>query len=284
MKGFSDVTILEKITAAAAPNTPWKEDSSGSEPESGTDSEYGTEPAGSVPRDSATSTSDSDTKSGSKSVRLGQGQLPAGSVPMHSATTTSGSNQSSLYDDNFPPLPNKRGGWDVPRGGLYGGQPPRRNLFGLKDEEIKAALEDTPTKGPAPTSAGSPTPVPAATTSAAPSSSAGPPTPVPAATSSAAPSSPSAMLCKHCLDSQYQHKCSQCGLVRCTQFHLDLIDEDKRIYLCQGCDPTVTGTLNLSTLWRMPGLKSPDRKRKRLQRSPEESDPAGPAGPSRADR
>ena len=79
MKGFSDITILEKITSAAAPNTLGKEDISGSEPESGT------EPAGSVPRDSATSTSDSDTKSGSKSVRLGQGQLPAGSVPRDSA-------------------------------------------------------------------------------------------------------------------------------------------------------------------------------------------------------
>ena len=78
MKGFSDITILEKITSAAAPNTLGKEDISGSEPESGT------EPAGSVPRDSATSTKSVGLHRRSKSVRLGQGLLPAGFVPRNS--------------------------------------------------------------------------------------------------------------------------------------------------------------------------------------------------------
>ena len=38
VKGFSDITFLEKKTAASAPNTPGKEYISGSEPESGTES------------------------------------------------------------------------------------------------------------------------------------------------------------------------------------------------------------------------------------------------------
>ena len=268
----------------------------------------------------------------------GQGQQPAGSVPC-----SSGQGQQpadSVYNVEFPPLPIKRGGWDVPRGGLFGGQPPRRNLFsGLKPEEIQAALEDSPTRGdpleldpleldpvPAATtsaapssSAGPPTPVPAATTSAAPSSPAGPPTPVPAATPSAAPSPSAApptggpttpttprQECSHCLQSVSQHKCSQCGLVRCTQFHLGFNAEGKRI--CQGCDPTVYGVLRSSTMWRMPGLKrkasstpptSPpptttSKRSKRVQWSSAESaisggfSPssglAGLAGPSRSDR
>ena len=208
-----------------------------------------------------------------------------------------------------PDLPIKRGGWDIPPGhGLFGGQPQptRRNLFGLKPDEIQAALEDSPPRDPAPTPP------------------AGPPSPVPAAAPpAAAQSSPNALLCKFCLESQSKHKCSQCGLVRCTQFHMDIIDEGRRTYICQDCDPTVTGVLKLSTMWRMPGIKSPEsqpqmkkkktsstpptsppptstpptstsKRRKRVQWSPAESAnscglppssaPAGPAGPSRADR
>ena len=230
----------------------------------------------------------------------GQGQQPAGS---------GSSSKSSLYDDNFPPLTIKRGGWDIPPGhGLFGGQPQptRRNLFGLKPDEVQAALEDSPPRDPAPTPP------------------AGPPSPVPAAAPpAAAQSSPNALLCKFCRESQSKHKCSQCGLVRCTQFHMDIIDEGRRTYICQGCDPTVTGVLKLSTMWRMPGIKSPEsqpqmkkkktsstpptsppptstpptstsKRRKRVQWSPAESAnscglppssaPAGPAGPSRADR
>ena len=248
----------------------------------------------------------------------GQGQQPAGSVPC-----SSGQGQQpadSVYNVEFPPLPIKRGGWDVPRGGLFGGQPPRRNLFsGLKPEEIQAALEDSPTRGdPLELDPLELDPVPAATTSAAPSSPAGPPTPVPAATPSAAPSPSAApptggpttpttprQECSYCLQSVSQHKCSQCGLVRCTQYHLGFNAEGKRI--CQGCDPTVYGVLGTTTMWRMPGLKrkasptpptsppptstpppSASKRRKRVQWSPAPTGvpagPAGPAGPSRADR
>ena len=223
----------------------------------------------------------------------GQGQQPAGSGSY--STTTS----SSIYDVSYPPLPIKRGGWDnIPEGGLFGGhpQPTRRNLFGgLNPNEIQAALEDSPTRDPAPTQP------------------AGPPSPVPAAAPpAAAPSSPSAVVCHHCLEAK-EHKCSQCGQIRCTQFHLGLIDEDKRIFKCKGCDPTVTGVLKLSTMWRMPGAKrktsptpptsppptstpppSTSKRRKTVQWIPAESAisgglspssvPAGPAGPSRADR
>ena len=218
----------------------------------------------------------------------GQGQQPAGS---------GSSSKSSLYDDNFPPLTIKRGGWDIPPGhGLFGGQPTNRNLFGLKPDEIKAALEDSPPRDPATPSAGPSSQPPAATPPAAPT---------------AGPQSPSAVVCKHCIEAK-QHKCSQCGLIRCRQFHLNLVDEDKRTFICKGCDPTVMGLEGLSTMWRMPqptpqGKKRksvttstppssppPSPRRKRVQWSPSEtaisgglpspSAPAGPAGPSRADR
>ena len=283
------------------------------------------------------------TTSGSKSVKMGQGQLPAGSVLMNSVTTKPtvrgrpGSivkdntcsqqptdrgrpvsivkdntcpvqptgrtrpvsieqvkpclTNSTSYDEMFPPLPTKRGGWGV-TGGLAGGQPVPRNLFGkskgLDKEGILDELDRSPSKDSTPSP---PPPVPAAPTSAAPTT--GPPPPVPAAPTSAAPTtgppSPSATVCIHCLEAT-QHKCMQCGQIRCVQYHMKQLNEKNR-FICKGCDPTVIGILGLSTMWRMPGLTSPGTqppsKRRKTGSSPPPpptGDPAGSAGPSRSDR
>ena len=106
---------------------------------------------------------------------------------------------------DFPPLPppKRRGGWNV-IGGLFGGhppnRPPKRNLF---PEEIQAALEDSSNEEEA-------AEVVAAVGGPAEEEGAAD---VVAAVGGPAPSTPSALLCKYCLESKSQHKCSKCGQV-----------------------------------------------------------------------